>query len=210
METKVIACLVVSLALMYGLPADAGVYIRWGRTTCVAGSLALYTGNIASQYNGNVGGSANYICLSDSPSWGNVNPVAKQTYAPVAGVLYFLPDYTNNNPFSYANYNNQDIHLKSAPCVACISPNTNAVMIPGQTSCPSDTTVEYSGYLVANHDTNYKSEYICLDGAPEVSKTGGSNQSGGVLVLAQIWCGLLACPYPYAQYKQVSCSVCSI
>jgi len=130
------------------------------------------------------GGGSNYICVSDSPGWGNVSPVAKAASAPLYGVQYWLePDYTNNNPLSYANNNNQDIHRQPAPCTACLSPNSNVLMIPGQTSGPGYMVTEYTGYIVANHWANYKSEYICLDGAPELAKTGGN-----YLPVELFWC----------------------
>jgi len=210
MKTKVITYLGLVLALMHSLPADAEVYIRWGRTTCDAGSFALYTGNIGAEDNVVLGGGGNYLCLSDSPTWGNVSPVAKVIFGSIEGVQYWTEGYNNGNPFSYVHNNNQDIHRQPAPCVACLSQNANVIMIPAQASCPSDMVTEYTGYIVANHWANYKSEYICLDGAPEVAKTGGNTQAGGVLVLAQIACGMLACPHPYVQYNQISCSVCSI
>jgi len=210
METKVITYLGLVLALMYSLPADAGVYIRWGRTTCHAGSIALYTGNIAAEDASVLGGGVNYLCLSDSPSWGNISPSAKGDYSPIEGVQYWTAGYSNGNPFSYVNNNNQEIHRQPASCVACQAPNADVIMIPAQSSCPSDMVTEYTGYIVANHYANYKSEYICLDEAPEVAKTGGNTLPGGLMILAQINCGMLACPHPYVQYNQISCSVCSI
>jgi len=202
--------LVICVALMETIPVDAAIYTRWGRTICDGDATVVYTGYMATESNGFAGSGRNYLCVSDNPDWGNVDATFKTYYAGIHGVQYwFGPGYTNNNPFSYANYNGQDIYQHAAPCVSCSSPRSEIVMIPGKMRCPGDMFVEYSGYIVANHWSNYGSEYVCLDQAPEVAKAGGTFTSDGVLVIGQIMCGTLPCPHPYSQYNQVSCAVCT-
>jgi len=214
MTTKAALLLVLAQALMLTIPVDAGLYIRWGRTVCAAGSLPVYTGYMATGIYSVAGGGRNYICLADIPQWGNVvnNGVWKPWGAGLYGAQYwFGAGYSNNNPFSYANYNNEDIAWRTAPCVMCSTTRIDVAMIPGLLNCPNDMTTEYSGYLVANdQNTNQASEFICLDQAPEVAKAGGFQNAQGLLIPAEIVCGALPCPNPFVQMNQVSCAVCSV
>jgi len=203
----------LSLALIQTIPVDAGLYIRWGRTVCDGDSSVVYTGYMAGKQFNVQGGGSNHICLADTPQWGNVvnNGAWKTWGAGLHGVQYwFGPGYSNNNPFSYANYNNEDIYQHTAPCVLCSTPRIDVTMIPGLLRCPGDMITEYSGYLVAENDANYAKEFICLDQAPEVAKAGGVATSESLLLIAEIVCGALPCPNPFVQMNQISCAVCSV
>jgi len=212
MKTKAAVFVVLGLTLITIASVNAAVYTRWGRTVCDGDSSALYTGYMVTEYIAIPGGGRNMLCLADTPQWGNVvnNGAPKQYLTGFHGVQYwFGPGYSNNNPFSYANYNNQDIYQRTAPCVVCTNERLNIVMIPGWLNCPSDMTNEYSGYIVANHYQNNAGEYICLDQAPEVAKAGGTGNGEAILTIGEIRCGALPCP-PYVNTNQVSCAVCSI
>jgi len=88
-------------------------------------------------------------------------------------------------------------------------------MIPARTQCPSGWTTEYSGYLVSDwsnsntqpHDTK-RSNYVCLDEAPQVASSGGSNQNQAGMHPVEVGCGTLPCS-TYSDGRELACIVCS-
>jgi len=203
--------LAVAVMALLCVVADAGLYVRWGRTKCDNDAVPMYTGYTVTEHYNAVGGGRNYLCLADKPQWGSQVGGTKTWASGLHGVQYwFGPEYTNGHPFSYANYNNQDINFRSAPCTLCYTPRIDVTMIPGLQTCPGDMITEYSGYVVSNDYRNYPGEHICLDQAPEVAAAGVYKSNEAFMIPSITICGSLPCPAPYAQYNQVTCSVCSI
>jgi len=84
-------------------------------------------------------------------------------------------------------------------------------MIPGTHVCPSGWTHEYQGYLMttASDGRHYRTEYICVDGVPDVVPGGNGDGGGqGVLYHVRAKCGALHCP-PYEDDREVTCVVCT-
>jgi len=69
--------------------------------------------------------------------------------------------------------------------------------------------MEYAGYLVAtrNHDLHKRSNYICLDEAPEVA-VGETAQDQALFVPVEVHCGSLSCSV-YPNGRELTCIVCS-
>ena len=67
----------------------------------------------------------------------------------------------------------QYFHLSSltyhnAPCAVCyVATRSVAVMVPAKTRCPTDWTVEYVGYLMAENRGHSRTMYECVDKDPE-------------------------------------------
>ncbi|KAH3779879.1 hypothetical protein DPMN_157687 [Dreissena polymorpha] len=82
-------------------------------------------------------------------------------------------------------------------------------MVPAKLTCFSGWTMEYSGYLVAGSALHEAAtEYICLDGKPEMVPGKGENHNGKLMYLTEARCGSLPCP-PYVNGRELTCVVCS-
>ena len=82
-------------------------------------------------------------------------------------------------------------------------------MIPARNKCYDGWTTEYSGYLSTGYYVDAgASEYICVDGEPEVIKGGTANTDGKLLYLVEGRCGSLPCP-PYINGRELTCVVCT-
>jgi len=211
---------VISSALIIQQASATGViYVRWGRTSCNSKtSQLIYKGYVGANWYGSTGGGANHLCLPTNPDRGSGVVAGRQESASfVGGVKYgFNGGYSNNHPFSYANNNGADLTEQFAPCAVCFNKKaTTQYMIPAKQSCPSsDMTFEYSGYLAGalHQATHYRTEYICLDGAPEARSPGldasGPNHDGGFFFPVQ---GITdSLPAPYVNYEELTCAVCTI
>jgi len=197
--------LVVGLTLqLYSV--SAGVYTRWGKTTCSGDALPVYSGYVASATIAHANNGKNYVCLTSKPEWGTV--VAGHQYsAQMYGVQYAhnAARGYNNAHFPWTNFNGQEPEQFPAPCVVCETPNVQVLMIPGGLNCPADWYAEYKGYIFSSYEK--PSEWICLDGNPEPlgAKFSGWN---GVLEVAEVACGVLPCNV-YIDGNEISCVVCS-
>jgi hypothetical protein len=193
--------------------AVSGVtYTRWGRTTCSHGAQIVYKGYMAGTHYTLVGGGSTYLCIHENPKLGSTWVPGMQHYSSrLHGVEYELSEgYSNNGPFSYRNNGNRDLHDQEAVCVVCYLPeNFDILMIPGRPDCSTNSfgwNLEYWGYLMS--DNHKRTEYICVDEAPEARLGGHGNQNGALLFPVQEECGSLPCP-PFINGAEVACAVCS-
>ena len=108
------------------------------------------------------------------------------------------------------------VNEDNVPCALCyISTRVTAVMIPAKTSCPTNWTAEYTGYLISMTAayTHYHSTYECVDKAPEcVDKAvpglgAGISDNHWIYHVEPHWSGL-PCP-PYDAEKELTCVACS-
>jgi len=194
--------------------ANAGVnYIRWGRTTCEGGATVIYKGYAAGSYWGDLGSGNNHQCLPEDPHWA-------RTVAGVQGATGFIygTEYEMNseyavdgNLFSFKNNAGKSIHDEDVPCVACYqSDRTALIVIPARTNCSTEGwNLEYSGYLVSQDKGRIRSEYLCVDGTPEVVPGGSGDKPSQNFFPVQVKCGSLQCP-KYVDGYEVACAVCSI
>ncbi|XP_078619155.1 uncharacterized protein LOC144886400 [Branchiostoma floridae x Branchiostoma japonicum] len=179
------------------------VYIRWGRTTCPndTDTSLIYDGIAGGSYYAHSGGGANYVCLPKEPEWG-VFTDGNQGTAYMAGAEYELID--GNNPFQGTSLHDHDV-----PCAVChVASRGSKLMIPARLSCPSGWTREYKGYLMTEHRTRYRTEFVCMDGEPETRPGGELDQNGALLYPVEASCGALPCP-SYVQGRELTCVVCT-
>jgi hypothetical protein len=183
-------------------------YIRWGRTTCAGDATVLYKGYTAGSYfnEGAGGGGVSYLCLPETPQWGNQTNSGFQGGSKLFGTEYEFA----GSPFSTSNNGGQSLYQNNAPCVSCYSPTRSTVtMIPARIDCPIGWTREYGGFLVSSHPShNTGKTFECLDAAPEVVTGGATDTNGALFYFVEASCGALPCPR-YAEGWEIACVVCS-
>ena len=81
-------------------------------------------------------------------------------------------------------------------------------MIPAKTQCPPSRTLEYTGYLMIEYKTHYRSMFECIDQDPESTPGSVANTNPAVLYHTEATCEELPCP-PYDPQKELTCVVCT-
>ena len=82
-------------------------------------------------------------------------------------------------------------------------------MIPAKVHCPTNWTIEYTGYLMSEHKNFYRSTYECVDkDAIPAPGSDSLNADQAYLWLVEPDCSDLLCP-PYNAAKELTCVVCS-
>ena len=75
----------------------------------------------------------------------------------------------------------------------CQSPldNSHTVLIPAKYNCPSGFTMAYYGYLMSQHYTQARQNFVCVDINPK-NMVGGSttSQDGALLYITEVSCEL--------------------
>ena len=171
------------------------------------------SGHAAGRHYLHGGGGSNQLCLSEEPQWKNHTPVNA-----TAGWLYGIEYRTQNvHDVLFSGINNggsSEFQGKPTPCAVCFVPQRSAsLMIPARTSCPVGWTLEYTGYLMSEDSysvastVRHSTDYICVDGAPEVTP-GPVLQAQGILLFVKVGCGSLPCS-KYNDGWEVACVVCS-
>ncbi|XP_022303428.2 uncharacterized protein LOC111110998 [Crassostrea virginica] len=182
------------------------VYTVWGRKSCPAvnGTTTVYTGITAGKSYNETGSGVNTLCLPHNP---DEAPLYFSTRVDAAGgyVSYL---YGSEYQFTYQKFAQDD----DVPCAVChVTIATSSLMIPAKTTCPSEWTMQYNGYLVSDY-FNYKAfDYICLHNDAEYMTEGARrhNDNGHILYPVQAICGSLPCP-PYKDGQYITCVVCSL
>ena len=152
------------------------------------------------------GGAANYVCLPDSPEYGNTKD-GYQYENRMYGTEYETWD--SETIFSKANNVNMTLQNYDAVCAVCfVSNRSTEIMIPAKRTCPSGWTLEYRGYLAAEHYSQGRTMFICLDEAPEAVPGSYADNNGALLYAVEGNCGSLACP-PYEDGWELACVVCT-
>ena len=142
----------------------------------------------------NEGSAANYLCLPPVPVFDD-HPLPSGSR--VTG-LYGTEYQTCSEP---------ECNM-SAACSVCRTPRQAQVMVPGTNVCQDGWHLEYSGYLMAQHETHAPSEYICVDSSHGYIPSSQGDQNGRLLYYTVVHCTSLSCP-PYVDNKIMSCVVCS-
>ena len=151
------------------------------------------------------GSGSNYICLHERPQWSKYLS-GHQYSSRIYGVEYEM--YADRNVFSLANNDGQLLANHPAPCAVCYLPTrSTSLMIPARTECPAGWTMEYSGYIVADHPVHHRTTYVCWDGAPETT-TGAFNQDNALVYPVEVMCGSLPCS-KFAHGQDLTCVACS-
>ena len=82
-------------------------------------------------------------------------------------------------------------------------------MIPAKVHCPTNWTIEYTGYLMSEHKNSYRSTYECVDMDPEsVPELNAQDSVQALLYHVEPVCSGFSCP-PYEAEKELTCVVCS-
>ena len=181
-------------------PRNGGVvYTRWGKTSCpsVSGTTLVYAGKAGGMWWQHKGGAANYLCMPDDPDYlSYTSRVQRSSY--VYGVEYA----TNGMPLRAVNQHN-------VPCAVCYASTRVAVtMIPAKTRCPSNWTLEYSGYLMSEGYTLHRTMYECVDKNPDSVPGSASSTDGASFYHVEASCNGMLCP-PYDPQKELTCAVCT-
>jgi len=171
-------------------------YTKWGSTKCRNGATLVYPGIVAGASANHQGGGSNKLCMPNYPQYSNfISNFHGDTYL-------FGTEYENNIRWSNNQYN--------APCAVCyVSNKHTSIMYPARKSCPSGWTVEYSGYLMSEHQSTYRSMYVCVDASMEpIPGTMGNDAASHFYHVESVCDRVLQCP-PYDRNKELTCVVCS-
>jgi len=85
--------------------------------------------------------------------------------------------------------------------------------VPGKHDCGgSGYDLMYKGFLVSEYHVGVgsrgRSEFVCLDEAPEGIVGGQGNNDNAMIYPAEIGCGSLPCN-PYVEGMEAPCAICS-
>ena len=181
-------------------PRNGGVvYTRWGKSSCpsVSGTTLVYAGRAGGMEFTQKGGAANYLCMPDDPDYLSYRP-GVQGWSYVYGTEY----ETGGAPLSAVNNHN-------VPCAVCyVSTRVAVTMIPAKTRCPSNWTLEYSGYLMSDYHVYTTTMYECVDKNPDSVPGSASNTNGALFYHVEASCNGMLCP-PYDPQKELTCAVCT-
>jgi hypothetical protein len=170
-------------------------FVRWGHTECPAGATTLYSGFTAGSHYGHSGGGANTICLHPQPT------MANQYSGDQNGALLYGTEYENTG--------SADLHHDhDAACTVCAVMGTSYTQW-GRNVCPDGQKKEYSGYIMANHYTQYKSSFVCVDEERKFtshSNTGNSN--GNLWYTTEYELGALP-GNVFSQDAEATCAQCT-
>ena len=122
-----------------------------------------------------------------------------QNHAPIYGVEYQTHGNTPLQPL--LNHN--------VPCAVChVSTRAAVLMIPAWRRCPTQWTLEYTGYLMTENHTHGKGTYECVD--KDAASVPGSHAdiNAALIYHVEANCNGLPCP-PYDPQKELTCAVCT-
>ena len=190
-----------------GPPGGGVAYTRWGKATCpnITGTQLVYAGRAAGSHYTHKGGGANYICLTNTPNY-----LAPPSGSQVWQALLYGVEYETGNSGGYTALGPLSaVHQHNVPCAVCYaSTRGTSIMIPGQTRCPASWTLEYYGYLMAQHHGFYRSMHECVDANPDSVPGSSANIDGDLFYHVRAECTGIACP-PYQSRREVTCAVCT-
>ena len=156
---------------------------------------------MAGSHNTHEGGGSNYLCLP-------LNPIYEKYQSGTQGSSYIYgTEYQVN---TQPNIFPKKLHDHDAPCAVCHTTSRGShVMIPARNVCPTNWTMEYKGYLMAQHyNSKGRSGYICVDDNPTASVGTHDNKNGALLYFVEGICGALHCG-PYIEGHELTCAFCT-
>jgi len=181
--------------------AQSTTFVNWGRNDCPSGSTLVYSGPAGGGHYDHSGSGANTMCLTSSPVYATFSD-ADNNGALVYGVEYEMSGYGLASIFI-------GLHDRDAVCAVCeVNGASETLLMPGTTACPSGWTSRYTGYLMANHYTQRKSEYVCVNGSPMVTGSTG-NSNGSLWYPTETEMGALVSGSPYFQDREMTCVICT-
>ena len=190
--------------------AESSTYVRWGRTYC-PGATTIYSGRAAGSPWFGKGGTSDYLCLTNVPSYdytpdGSNNNYYSKLYGveyDILGDLKGPSDTGISSPLKLVSQNNM-------PCAVCASYGRNEVlMIPGTDRCPTGWSEEYDGYLGTQPTHIQRGRTICIDEDAESLGVSRSHSEHNVspIVLMKAYTSNL--PSGYNSQQFLTCVVCT-
>jgi hypothetical protein len=128
----------------------------------------------------------------------------------IFGVEFDIVDHFKGL-FSSENIPGGKIWENDMTCVVCyVEGSYDKIMLPGRHDChKTGYDLQYNGYLVSElHTQPGRSEFVCLDGAPEGRMGGTNNDDQGLIYPVEIGCGSLPCN-PFVEGMEMPCAVCT-
>ena len=181
-----------------GPPSGGAIYTRWGKSSCpeVEGTEEVYSGITGGTQFTEPGSGANHLCMPEDPEYTLRYSSGVMGHAHVYGTEYEGPI--------------QGTHNHNAPCAVCyVSTRPTVLMIPAKTSCPSNWTREYYGYIMTERKNHMRSMFECVDKDQESLPGSHPNIDGALLYHVEADCTTgLPCP-PYNNEKELNCVVCT-
>ena len=186
----------------------------------------VYAGRAGGTHYTHKGGAANYLCMPDDPDYLSYRPgvqgwsyVYGAEYESYHGPLRAVDEHNVPCAVCYASeyesYHGPlravDKHNAPVPCAVCYASTRVAVtMIPAKTQCPSNWTLEYSGYLMSErqHSNRQRTMYECVDKNPDSVPGSAASTDGALFYHVEVNCNGMLCP-PYDPQKELTCAVCT-
>ena len=174
------------------------VYTRWGSLKCPSGTRQIYDGWVGGGAHNQNGSGANLMCMHPEPQQPEGASTGNQNGALIYGTEYENTGAVDKN------------HDNDAGCVVCEKANVGSVYVQwGRQTCTNGDKTEYWGVIMAQHYSQQKGEFICVDWerAPHSTSHNGS-QNGHMLYTTEMEGGA-ADEQMYPHDMEVSCAVCS-
>merc|ERR1712000_258151 len=174
------------------------VYTQWGKLCCSGGSTKLYQGWVGSHHYGHNGSGSQYLCMNPAPQWPPGMRTNNQN-----GALIYGTEYENTGAIDKH-------HDKDAGCAVCLRKGTAQVFTNwGRTSCITGTRL-YWGVVMANHYTQQRSTFICVDFDRSIhARSSNANNNGALLYTTEMEGGS-ADETLYPHDREVAYCVCQI
>ena len=174
------------------------IYVRWGLNRCREGTDLVYKGYAAGNRYNVGGGTSDYLCLTDQPTYLN-SGTSNSQFSSLYGVEYE----------SFGDVARHHLTNYEMSCALCRTTLSMTFMLPGSSECPSGWITEYNGYLMSESLSggHIGKSTICVDAtAQAIGSRTDSNPS--MVYVMKIDCTALPCP-PYDSTRTLSCAVCS-
>jgi len=188
---KFVACVHTVHRLVLALHFVGGaVYVRWGHIFFPSTVNRLYHGISAGSDFRNTGSGSNPLCLPHAPTY-DISPITSNR--------------GRGSSIHRARYSSD---MSQMPCAVChVSQRSAVYTFPAQPTCPTEWTLEYTGFLMASHNDHQKSDFICVQKNPFVQSSPLTTE-GLLFYNVEANCTSLPCPH-YQRQRALTCAVCS-
>jgi hypothetical protein len=150
----------VSCAVCAPKMKNTAVYTRWGERKCPIGSGIVYDGWIGGGAHNHNGSGANLMCMHPQPQRPDGASTGNQNGALIYGAEYENTGAVDKN------------HDRDAACIVCEKVNVGSVYVQwGRRTCTNGHNTEYWGVIMAQHYSQQKGEFVCVDWERAIHKT---------------------------------------
>ena len=175
-------------------------YTRLGSDSCRSGAELVYKGVVAGSLHNQKGGGSNYLCLPEDPEYSTTFKSGVQGDSTLYGTEYYINAKLSPKAAQYHNI----------PCAVCYTPKrSSTIMIPALINCPKSYTKEYDGFLMSNHKSFYRTEFVCVDKEMEVARGTHTHTNGAYMNPVEVDCNSGIDCSPYQGDNELTCVVCS-